>query len=747
MEEVGVEAVVKGLQSFLGDMRKINSSVDGLRPSGSLLQNMFASLTEGIGNFGREVLNVAEVTLGVILRDVIEFIIRKFGELIQAIIETGNEFQLLKIRLTGLNLNDFADGTRSFADAMKMAGEKTKEELDWLQTLGSATPFDPAQIANTYTQARAFGFASDEAKRLTTDIINYTAGMGLSNETLFLVIQNLGQMVQRGKITGTEIRDLARGSFLPLSDVLGRIGKNLGMTTEQVSKMMVTPEGIPASEFVKAFEQMVEEEPRFVGAAGRMSRALVPAAQNVKELLTSIFGLNVATPIFDVLGEKVAGLVDQFAFFNEQGDLIKTQKWTDLVTAAQNLGKALTDVISDLLGFIPDASTLTDSLISGIQGVADWINAHREDIVTFFENLGNTIALMVSTVVAFVQDQLIPTFQRIVAWVQENGPLISEFFDALGSIVTTVLGNLFGGEFAKGDFLGGLLDAIKAFMEFVVENQEQIAIWATNLIKVWLAVEAIITVFNILIGVIGAVIGFVLSIIMGLASFVLTAFAVVSAITFLVANFWVLVAAIGVVIAIVGIVIQTILTMLTIKTVSDFIVGTFVPTIVAGFETMKTLVTNAVKNIVTTVKAIDWGGLGRSIIEGVANGIKSGAGLLIDAAVAAAKAAYDAALAFLQGGSPSKLFAELGEWTMVGFAQGITRYTNKVAGVMTDAMQTVSMPAMILPAMAASFVNASPASVTNNNTRNDNYNLTVNSAANREPIIQDYQMLKSLQGA
>lgn len=165
-------------------MRKINSAIDGLRPSGSALQNVFASLTEGIGNLGREVLNVAEVALGVMLRDAIEFVIGKFGELINAIIEAGTEFQTLKIRLTGLNLNEFADGTRTFAEAMDMAQSKTKEELDWLQTLGAATPFDPAQIANTFTQARAFGFASDEAKRLTTDIINYTAGMGLDRKSV-----------------------------------------------------------------------------------------------------------------------------------------------------------------------------------------------------------------------------------------------------------------------------------------------------------------------------------------------------------------------------------------------------------------------------------------------------------------------------------------------------------------------------------------------------------------------------------
>lgn len=68
----------------------------------------------------------------------------------------------------------------------------------------------------------------------------------------------------------------------------------------------------------------------------------------------------------------------------------------------------------------------------------------------------------------------------------------------------------------------------------------------------------------------------------------------------------------------------------------------------------------------------DWGKIGSDIISGIANGITSATQFIVDAAVAAARAAFDAAKGFLGIQSPSKLFAGLGENMMLGMANGIT---------------------------------------------------------------------------
>ncbi|NJN53660.1 MAG: hypothetical protein HC804_02210 [Anaerolineae bacterium] len=69
---------------------------------------------------------------------------------------------------------------------------------------------------------------------------------------------------------------------------------------------------------------------------------------------------------------------------------------------------------------------------------------------------------------------------------------------------------------------------------------------------------------------------------------------------------------------------------------------------------------------------IDWAGVGTNIIQGIANGITAAAGIIADAAVSAAQAAFEAAKAFLGIDSPSKLFEEqIGHNMALGAAQGL----------------------------------------------------------------------------
>ena len=77
---------------------------------------------------------------------------------------------------------------------------------------------------------------------------------------------------------------------------------------------------------------------------------------------------------------------------------------------------------------------------------------------------------------------------------------------------------------------------------------------------------------------------------------------------------------------------------------------------------------NDFKNQFTTV---NWGEVGLNIIKGIAAGLKNGAGIIKDAAVSAAKSAFDAAKSFLKIGSPSKLFRnEIGAMMAEGMVLG-----------------------------------------------------------------------------
>jgi hypothetical protein len=86
------------------------------------------------------------------------------------------------------------------------------------------------------------------------------------------------------------------------------------------------------------------------------------------------------------------------------------------------------------------------------------------------------------------------------------------------------------------------------------------------------------------------------------------------------------------------------------------------------WNTIVSVILNQLDSLITIFRNIDWAGLGRSIIEGIANGISSAAGAIADAARRAARNALDAAKRALGIGSPSMAAAmEVG----IPFAEGV----------------------------------------------------------------------------
>jgi tape measure domain-containing protein len=306
MEQVGVQAVVQGLAAFMSDMRQVNSAIDGLRPSSTLLQRTFESLGEAVLGFGAHILRVAEVTIGVLLRDAINFIVGKIREMIDAVIEAGAEFQILQLRLERLNLNTLLESGMEFNEAMEESIRLTKEQLEWIQKLAASSPYDAQDVANTFTLARSYGFAAEDAERLTENILDFAAGMGLGNTEMERIIINFGQLVQQGKLNGQELRDLARGAFVPVNDILERMAKNMGITVDELNDMREagTDGNRLVTEFMTGFNELVEE--RFVGASEKMSRTVKGAVDNFKDLFKSIIGFGVVKPLREAKPRGIA---------------------------------------------------------------------------------------------------------------------------------------------------------------------------------------------------------------------------------------------------------------------------------------------------------------------------------------------------------------------------------------------------------------------------------------------------------
>lgn len=112
-------------------------------------------------------------------------------------------------------------------------------------------------------------------------------------------------------------------------------------------------------------------------------------------------------------------------------------------------------------------------------------------------------------------------------------------------------------------------------------------------------------------------------------------------------------------------------------------IGKVAAGLIRGVPSLIAKIPSIISSIKKSFTDIDWGSVGKNIIEGIANGLRNAGSLIVDAAKEAAKSALNAAKNFLGIHSPSRVFdKEVGQMVPPGMANGIL----KRAGVVTNAM-------------------------------------------------------------
>lgn len=178
-------------------------------------------------------------------------------------------------------------------------------------------------------------------------------------------------------------------------------------------------------------------------------------------------------------------------------------------------------------------------------------------------------------------------------------------------------------------------------------------------------------------------------------------------------------------------------------------------------ETIATAVSTLIENVKNKFQTTDWGAVGRSIIDGIANGLTAAVGVIADAAASAASAALDAAKGFLGIDSPSKEFFKLGEFSGDGLAGGIVAQTGAIRGAVVDAISPAVdtarglLTGIAAPDLVAGFpgANLSPAgfgldgvALGENGPRtviNNSFTLNTATAAPQSDVVADFDLMRS----
>ncbi len=152
------------------------------------------------------------------------------------------------------------------------------QHLQELRAFALSTPFQFTELIDASRKMQALGFSAQEVVPKLRTIGNAVSALGGGNEMLQRVILSLGQMQQRGRITGEELRELAH-SGVP---ALQAIADKLGVTTAQAQKM-IKEGSVDAKVAMDAILSYMDG--RFKGGMEKQAQTLAGIFSNIKDAI------------------------------------------------------------------------------------------------------------------------------------------------------------------------------------------------------------------------------------------------------------------------------------------------------------------------------------------------------------------------------------------------------------------------------------------------------------------------------
>lgn len=273
-----------------------------LRGIGDAMSSM-GSQARGVGGSLR---NIFEFAGGQLVADGIRNIAGSLVDLGSQALDSYANLEGLHLSLQAMSALELVN--TGFTDDMQAAFEmstgRAEELFGWIRKLAIESPFETQDVANAFRLAQAYGFTSEQTKRLTQATVDYGAQFNISGANLDRITRALGQMNARGKVGGQELMQLSEAGI----GGLGILANAFNVTTEQMTKMV--SEGlVPADVAIEAIVQSMEHDAG--GAAKRFSetfRGLISSLSDLKEFALADFIAGFAEAVKPALSDFVSAI-------------------------------------------------------------------------------------------------------------------------------------------------------------------------------------------------------------------------------------------------------------------------------------------------------------------------------------------------------------------------------------------------------------------------------------------------------
>lgn len=571
----------------------------------------------------------------------------------------------------GMSANQYMETTTSFsASLIQGLGGDTQRAVE-VANMAITDMSDNANKMGTDIDVirEAYqGFAKDNYDMLD----NLKLGYGGTQAEMARLINDTGVMGDSFKATAKNVNEVP---FDKMIEAIHQVQTEMGITGTTALEASTTIEG-SVNTMKAAWENWLtglgNEDADISGLTDQLLNSIGTVAQNVGPRIGIIIG-TIVTEIGNRGPEIAAALRDMlFGAFSQGLDIVNT-------FVQENFGFSLPEVdTSQITSAVEGVTTTVQDVVSflqetfgpGIQQAMELVGPIVEQVSEFFSHMGTQI----QTVLGPALDYLGPAFTNFMSALQV-------WIEPLGN-VAQIFGNILVAAISAFTYALGTVMNVFAAVTAAIQDFDNFLNGQPSVIGT--VIQGIITWFQQLPGNIASFLGFVIS---SVASWVgQMASNAVSAGSQFVSNVVSFISSLpGQIAGFLGGVIANVASWVgQMASNAADAASRFASNLISGLQSIPGRVVS----------------IGRQIIQGMVDGVVGAAGMLIDAVGGAVSDAIGWAKGLLGIASPSKVFREIGQFTMQGAALGVEDDAPMLARSTEDAMR--GMVRSATPTRAAS---------------------------------------------
>ncbi len=546
----------------------------------------------------------------------------------------------------GMKYNATIEQYQTSFEVMTGSAEKAVEVVDRLKKLGAETPFELPDLAETTQLLMNYGFTADEAIERMQMLGDISQG---SADKMQRVATAYGQMSSAGKVQLEDVKQMIEAGFNPLQEISESTGESMQSLYDRISDGTLAVDEITAS-----MQRATSEGGKYFQSMEKQSQTINGLISTLKDNAQQLLG-EVIQPLSEgfrteVLPAAINAIDELTTAFQERGS-------QGLIEAG---GGIVADIILGIARAAPNIITTSVQILGSI------ITSLKSNLPQIVSAGGEILLSLISGIVQYqfmLLDLTANLIYEIVSGLINNAPQLTAQANTMMTDFCAKIRERFP------DLLQSGADAISSLLTGLLNNAPSVIEQGGTMITTFVD-----TILSMLPQILQAGVDIVLNLLNGIVA---NAPDIIHQAAEISINF------ISMVRSHLPQILQT-----GIELIGELLAGIIrsVPDIIAAIP-------GIIYDVARTFLSYNWSSVGVDIIAGIARGIANAGGAIVDAAVDAAKSAFNAAKDFLGINSPSTLFRdEVGRYMALGMGVGFETNIpiDEIKGGLDNAVNQIS---------------------------------------------------------